>query len=60
MIGLKRIDKIKNKPFKFENFDLYNVWLEFVNKVYKYTEKLPATEKYGLYSQLGVHIFLLF
>ncbi len=43
---------MENKLFKFENFDIYQAGLCFVNKIYGYTKNFPTAEKFGLYSQL--------
>jgi len=43
---------LKERLFEFENFDIYNDGLIFVNNIYESTRKLPQSEKFGLYSQL--------
>jgi len=38
--------------FKFENLEIWKLSLDYVDLVYKLTEKLPKTEEYNLKSQM--------
>jgi four helix bundle protein len=43
-------DKMIEK-FKFENLDIYQKSIDFINEVYKITNDYPNSERYGLISQ---------
>ena len=38
--------------FKFENLEIWKLSLDYVDLVYKLTERLPKTEEYNLKSQI--------
>jgi len=39
-------------PFDFEKLDVYKRAVQFIEKIYKATEKFPSDELYGLTAQL--------